>query len=412
MEFRRIENLPPYVFSIINGLKIEARRAGADVVDLGFGNPDIPSPQIAVDKLAEAAQNPKNHRYSLSRGLPKLREAIAGYYKNKWDVDLDTELEITNTIGSKEGFSHLMWVLLDRGDAAIVPSPSYPIHIYGPLFAGADLRQVPMKFLADPTQREHFADDFMNSLQTAWDVGWPKPRVLVISFPHNPTGATVDLAFMQRVVDFCREHEMIVVHDFAYADVGFDGYQPPSILQAEGAKECAVELYSMTKSFSMAGWRSAFLVGNAEVVQALVKLKSYLDYGMFQPVQIAATVTLNEARRLPQGDLRHLRVALRHADRGARPHRMGHPQAGWLDVRLGADPRAVRGDGFRRVLLTDRPRRRRRAVAGCRLRARGRGIRPLRADREREAHPAGHPQPQARPAQTRLSVTSGVRPQT
>ncbi len=299
MEFRRIENLPPYVFSIINGLKIEARRAGADVVDLGFGNPDIPSPQIAVDKLAEAAQNPKNHRYSLSRGLPKLREAIAGYYKNKWDVDLDPELEITNTIGSKEGFSHLMWVLLDRGDAAIVPSPSYPIHIYGPLFAGADLRQVPMKFLADPDQRQHFADDFMSSLQTAWDVGWPKPRVLVISFPHNPTGATVDLAFMQRVVDFCREHEMIVVHDFAYADVGFDGHQPPSILQAEGAMECAVELYSMTKSFSMAGWRSAFLLGNAEVVQALVKLKSYLDYGMFQPVQIAATVTINEAADYP-----------------------------------------------------------------------------------------------------------------
>jgi alanine-synthesizing transaminase len=297
MEFRRIENLPPYVFSIINGLKIEARRAGADVVDLGFGNPDIPSPQIAVDKLAEAAQNPRNHRYSLSRGLPKLREAIAGYYKNKWDVDLDTE--ITNTIGSKEGFSHLMWVLLDRGDAAIVPSPSYPIHIYGPLFAGADLRQVPMRFLADPDQREHFADDFMDSLTTAYDIGWPKPRVLVMSFPHNPTGATVDLAFMQRVVDFCREREMIVVHDFAYADVGFDGHQPPSILQAEGAKECAVELYSMTKSFSMAGWRSAFLLGNADVVQALVKLKSYLDYGMFQPVQIASTVTINEAPEYP-----------------------------------------------------------------------------------------------------------------
>ena len=354
MEFRRIENLPPYVFSIINGLKIEARRAGADVVDLGFGNPDIPSPQIAVDKLAEAARNPKNHRYSLSRGLPKLREAIAGYYKAKWDVDLDTELEITNTIGSKEGFSHLMWVLLDRGDAAIVPSPSYPIHIYGPLFAGADLRQVPMRFLAHPDQREHFADDFMDSLQTAYDVGWPKPRVLVISFPHNPTGATVDLAFMQRVVDFCREHEMIVVHDFAYADVGFDGHQPPSILQAEGAKECAVELYSMTKSFSMAGWRCAFLLGNAEVVQALVKLKSYLDYGMFQPVQIAATVTTQRGGRLPERDLRDLRVALRRPDRGSRSHRLGHPQAGRFDVRVGADPRAVRRDGLGRVLLVDR----------------------------------------------------------
>jgi alanine-synthesizing transaminase len=192
-----------------------------------------------------------------------------------------------------------MWVLLDRGDAAIVPSPSYPIHMYGPLFAGADLRQVPMKFLANPSQRENFADDFMDSLNTAWDVGWPKPRVLVISFPHNPTGATVDLAFMQRVVDFCREKEMIVVHDHAYADVGFDGHEPPSILQADGAKECAVELYSMTKSFSMSGWRCAFLLGNADVVQALVKIKSYLDYGMFQPVQIAATVTINEAADFP-----------------------------------------------------------------------------------------------------------------
>src|SRR6187549_3777802 len=299
MQFRRIENLPPYVFTIINNLKIEARRAGRDVVDLGFGNPDIPSPDIAVRKLAEAAAKPVNHRYSLSRGLPKLREAIAGYYERTWGVTVDPETEITNTIGSKEGFSHLMWVLLDRGDAAIVPSPSYPIHIYGPLFAGADLRQVPMRHLADPRVQD-FATDFFDNLEAAWDIGWPKPRVLVMSFPHNPTGAVVDLPFMQRVVDFCREREMIVVHDFAYADLGYDGYDPVSILQADGAKECAVELYSLTKSFSMAGWRCAFLVGNAEVVQALVKLKSYLDYGMFQPVQIAATVTMNEAPDFPK----------------------------------------------------------------------------------------------------------------
>jgi alanine-synthesizing transaminase len=300
MEFRRISNLPPYVFTIINNLKIEARRAGADVIDLGFGNPDIRSPQIAVDKLAEAANLPRNHRYSMSRGLPKLREAIAAYYERTWGVTLDPELEITNTIGSKEGFSHLMWVLLDRGDAAIVPSPSYPIHIYGPLFAGADLRQVPMRRLSDPISQTDYAGDFFDNLNTAYDVGWPKPRVLVISFPHNPTGSCVDLEFMQNVVDWCRERNIIVVHDFAYADVGFDGYHPPSILQAEGAKECAVELYSMTKSFSMAGWRSAFLLGNAEVVQALVKLKSYLDYGTFQPIQIATTVTLNEAADYPK----------------------------------------------------------------------------------------------------------------
>jgi alanine-synthesizing transaminase len=290
MEFRRITNLPPYVFTIINNLKIEARRAGADVVDLGFGNPDIPSPTIAVEKLAEAAHISRNHRYSLSKGIPKLREAAAALYKRKWNVDLDPETEIINCIGSKEGFSHLMWVLLQSGDAAIVPSPSYPIHIYGPLFAGADLRQIPMRTDVD----------FMQGLHDAWNIGWPKPRVLVISFPHNPTGACVDLPFMQRVVDFCRERDMIVVHDFAYADVGFDGYQPPSIMQAEGAKECAVELYSMTKSFSMAGWRVAFMVGNKEVVAALGKLKSYLDYGTFQPIQIAATVTMNEASDYPK----------------------------------------------------------------------------------------------------------------
>lgn len=289
MEFRRITNLPPYVFTIINGLKIEARRAGVDVVDLGFGNPDIPSPEIAVEKLAEAAHNSRNHRYSLSKGIPKLREAVAALYERKWGVHLDPETEIINCIGSKEGFSHLMWVLLQPGDAAIVPTPSYPIHIYGPLFAGADLRQVPMSTDVD----------FFEALENAWNVGWPKPRVIIVSFPHNPTGACVDLAFMQRLVDFARERGVIVVHDFAYADVGFGGYQPPSILQAEGAKECAVEFYSLTKSFSMAGWRVAFMAGNPEVVAALAKLKSYLDYGTFQPIQIAATVTMNEASDYP-----------------------------------------------------------------------------------------------------------------
>ena len=299
MEFRRITNLPPYVFTIINNLKIQARQDGADVVDLGFGNPDIPSPQIAVDKLIEAAQNSKNHRYSLSRGLPKLREAVADMYMRNWGVKLNPETQITNTIGSKEGFSHLMWVLLDRGDAAIVPSPSYPIHIYGPIFAGADVRQVPMQS-QQVIDDQQYSDEFFENLTEAYKNGWPRPRVLVVSFPHNPTGATVDLPFMQRVVDFCRERDMIVVHDFAYADVGFDGYKPPSILQAEGAMECAVELYSMTKSFSMAGWRVAFMAGNEQVVGALTKLKSYLDYGTFQPVQIAATVTLNEAQDFPQ----------------------------------------------------------------------------------------------------------------
>ncbi|MCU1346062.1 MAG: aspartate/tyrosine/aromatic aminotransferase [Acidimicrobiia bacterium] len=289
MEFRRITNLPPYVFTIINELKVAARRSGVDVVDLGFGNPDLPSPAIAVEKLAEAAHNSRNHRYSVSKGLPKLREAVAALYARKWGVTLDPDTEVINCIGSKEGFSHLMWVLLQPGDAAIVPTPSYPIHIYGPLFAGADLRQVPMSTDVD----------FFEALENAWNVGWPKTRVIIVSFPHNPTGACVDLAFMQRLVDFALERDVIIVHDFAYADVGFDGYHPPSILQAEGAKECAVEFYSMTKSFSMAGWRIAFMVGNAQVVAALAKLKSYLDYGTFQPIQIAATVAMNEAPEYP-----------------------------------------------------------------------------------------------------------------
>jgi alanine-synthesizing transaminase len=290
MEFRRITSLPPYVFTIIDSLKVEARRAGRDVVDLGFGNPDLPSPEVAVEKLTEAVHNSRNHRYSASRGIPKLRQAITDLYDRRFGVELDPDTEAINTIGAKEGFSHLMWTLLGPGDAALVPSPSYPIHIYGPLFAGADIREILLGT----------GEDFFENLKEAWEYSWPKPRVIVMSFPHNPTTTCVDLDFMQKVVDFAREKEVVVVHDNAYAELGFDGYEPPSILQAEGAKEVAVELYSMTKSFSMAGWRCAFLVGNAEVVQALAKLKSYLDYGTFQPIQIAATVTLNEAPEYPK----------------------------------------------------------------------------------------------------------------
>jgi alanine-synthesizing transaminase len=284
VEFRRITNLPPYVFSIIDGLKVAARRAGEDVIDLGFGNPDLPSPPTAVDKLCEAVRNPRNHRYSASRGIPKLREAVADLYGRRFGVELDPETEAITTIGAKEGFSHLMWVLLQPGDAALVPSPSYPIHIWGPLFAGADVREIPVGT----------GEDFFENMQQSWRFSWPRPRVIVFSFPHNPTTTCVDLPFMQRMVDFALENEVLLVHDNAYAELGFDGFRPPSILQASGAKQCAVELYSMTKAFSMAGWRMAYLVGNPEVVQALAKLKSYLDYGAFQPIQIAATVTLNE----------------------------------------------------------------------------------------------------------------------
>ncbi len=290
MEFRRITGLPPYVFTIIDGLKQEARRAGEDVIDLGFGNPDLPSPDIAVEKLAEAARLGKNHRYSQSKGIPKLRQAAADLYLRRFGVVLDPDTEIVSTIGAKEGYSHLCWVLLGPGDSALVPSPSYPIHLWGPLFAGASIREIPM--YGDGNLLERIQHQFMYS--------WPRPRVIVVSFPHNPTTTCVDLDFFQGLVDFAREQEVVVVHDNAYAELGFDGFQPPSILQADGAKECAVELYSMTKAFSMAGWRVAFMAGNSEVVGALAKLKSYLDYGTFQPIQIAATVTLNEATEYPK----------------------------------------------------------------------------------------------------------------
>ncbi|HUR49904.1 MAG TPA: aminotransferase class I/II-fold pyridoxal phosphate-dependent enzyme [Acidimicrobiales bacterium] len=320
MEFRRVNDLPPYVFTIIDGLKVAARRSGADVIDLGFGNPDIPSPDLAVEKLAEAARNPKNHRYSASRGIPKIRQAVADLYQRRFDVTLDPDTQVVTTIGAKEGLAHLMWVLVQPGDAALVPTPSYPIHIYAALFAGADVRQVPLgpapygpldaplgtepsgspQLAAGGSGTPHVAEDFFDRLVGAFESAWPKPRVIVLSFPHNPTTTCVDLAWMERMVEFAASNGVVLVHDFAYAETSFDGYVPPSILQVPGAVDHAVELYTLTKSFSMAGWRVGFCVGNPEIVGALAKIKSYLDYGTFQPIQIAATVTMNEASEYPK----------------------------------------------------------------------------------------------------------------
>jgi len=285
-QFRRVDALPPYAFAEVERLKLELRRAGEDVIDLGFGNPDVPPPEIAVEKLREAALIPRNHRYSSSRGLPNLRAAICELYRDRYGVELDPETEATMALGSKEGLVHLLWVLLGPGDAALVPSPSYPIHLFAPGFAGATVHRVP-------------ALDYVAGVQEAWEAAEPRPRVLLASFPHNPTTTCVELAEMQRLVDFAREHELVLVHDFAYADLAFDGYRPPSIFEAEGAREVAVELYSLTKGFSLAGWRIAFVLGRADVVGALARLKSYLDYGSFQPLQIAATVALREARDQP-----------------------------------------------------------------------------------------------------------------
>ena len=284
MKFRRIDNLPPYVFAEVNERKSEARRAGIDVIDLGFGNPDIPSPPGVVAKLVEAATQGKNHRYSASRGIPNLRKAVADKYQRSYGVDLDPETEVINTIGAKEGLSHLMWALVQPGDVALVPEPSYPIHIYAPVLAGAEVRKVHLSTDAD----------FFEGLTAAFRTSWPKPRVILTSFPHNPTTVTVDIDFFNRLVDFAHRNDVMLVHDFAYADISFDGCRPPSLLAADGAKEVAVELYTLSKSHSMAGWRVGFVVGNAEMVAALQQLKSYLDYGTFQPIQIASIIALND----------------------------------------------------------------------------------------------------------------------
>jgi alanine-synthesizing transaminase len=277
MKFRRIDTLPPYVFATVDQLKRELRREGRDVIDLGFGNPDIPSPEVAVEKLREAAGIARNHRYSASRGIDQLRRAICQHYERRYGVVLDPETQAVSTIGAKEGLAHLLWVLAEPGDVVAVPTPSYPIHLVAPRLAGAAVSALPLD-----EGVEAFADA----------VARTKPRVVIVSFPHNPTTTVVTLAELQRLVDLAREHDFVLVHDFAYADIAFDGHEPPSVLQCEGADECAVELYSLTKSFSMAGWRVGFVLGRADVVGALAKLKSYLDYGTFQPIQIASIVAL------------------------------------------------------------------------------------------------------------------------
>ena len=281
--FGRIKRLPPYVFAIVNSMKIEARRRGEDIIDLGMGNPDQGTPQHIVDKLIEAAQNPKNHRYSASKGITKLRTAICDWYKRRYDVDLDPESETVVTIGSKEGLSHLALATVEPGDVVLTTTPAYPIHPYAVIIAGGEVRSIPLRK----------DSDFFSDMQEAYKNTWPRPKMLIINFPNNPTTTVVDLAFFQKIADFARENNIIVVHDLAYADLNFDGYRAPSFLQAKGAKDVGVEFFSLTKSYNMAGWRVGFCCGNKEVVGALIKIKSYLDYGMFQPIQIASIIALN-----------------------------------------------------------------------------------------------------------------------
>jgi len=283
--------LPPYVFAQVNALKMEKRRAGEDIIDLGMGNPDLPTPKHIIDKLIEAVRKSHNHRYSASRGITKLREGIANWYKRRYDVDLDPEIETVVTIGAKEGLSHLVLVLVSPGDVVFAPNPTYPIHPYSAIIAGGDVRSIPI----GPDR------NFLEDLETATKQTWPRPRLLIISFPHNPTTAVVDLDFFRKIVDFAKENNMMVIHDLAYADLVFDGYRAPSFLQVPGAKEVGVEFFSMSKSYSMAGWRVGFCVGNPEMISALTRIKSYLDYGVFQPIQIAATVALQADQSCVEG---------------------------------------------------------------------------------------------------------------
>jgi alanine-synthesizing transaminase len=281
--FARLDRLPPYVFATVNQIKMEARHAGKDIVDLGMGNPDLGTPQHIVDKLTEAAQKPHNHRYSASMGITKLRMAISDWYKRRYDVDIDYDTEAIVTIGAKEGISHLILVTIRPGDVVFTPNPTYPIHPYSAIISGGDVRGIPV----GP------GNDFFDNLMQATRQTWPRPKVLIISYPHNPTTEVVDIDFFEKIVAYAKEHDILIVHDFAYADLAFDGYEPPSFLQVKGAKDVGVEFFSVSKSYSMPGWRVGFCVGNKEIVGALRRIKSYLDYGIFQPIQIASIIALN-----------------------------------------------------------------------------------------------------------------------
>jgi alanine-synthesizing transaminase len=283
-EFYRIKRLPPYVFNIVNEQKYKARVRGEDIVDFGMGNPDMATPKHIVDKLVSAAKDPRNHRYSVSRGIYKLRLAMADWYRRNYDVDIDPDTEVVSTIGAKEGISHLILAVTAPGDVVMVPDPCYPIHFYSSVISNADVRSVPM---------EENEDEFLERIERAVKGLWPRPKLLILNYPNNPTTRVVNLSFFEKVVELAREYELYVVHDLAYADLVFDGYKAPSLLQVPGAKDIGVEIFTLSKSYNMPGWRVGFVAGNPRLVGALARIKSYMDYGMFQPIQIASIIALN-----------------------------------------------------------------------------------------------------------------------
>ncbi|MEY3047080.1 MAG: alanine transaminase [Burkholderiaceae bacterium] len=344
--FSRIQRLPPYVFNITGELKMAARRRGEDIIDMSMGNPDGPTPGHIVEKLVEVARKDHTHGYSVSKGIPRLRKAITGWYKNRYGVDLDPDKEAIVTIGSKEGLAHLMLATLDRGDTVLVPNPSYPIHIYGAIIAGADIRSVRMTGEVD----------FFEELERAIRESLPRPKMMILGFPSNPTAQCVDLHFFERVVALAKEHDILVVHDLAYADIGFDGYKAPSIMQVPGARDVAVEFFTLSKSYNMAGWRIGFMVGNSELVNALARIKSYHDYGTFTPIQVASVIALEG----PQDCVEEVRLKYqRRRDVLAK----GLIEAGWpIDIpkasmyiwaRIPADYQAMGSLEFAKKLLIE-----------------------------------------------------------
>src|SRR5882672_10576543 len=387
-EFARIKRLPPYVFNITNELKMAARRSGEDIIDMSMGNPDGPTPKHIVAKLVEAAQRADTHGYSVSKGIPRLRRAICSWYQRRYGVDFDPDSEAIVTIGSKEGLAHLMLACLDRGDTVLVPNPSYPIHIYGAIIAGADIRSVRMTANVD----------FFEELERAIRELIPKPKMLIVGFPSNPTAMCVELEFFERVIALARAHDIFVVHDLAYADITFDGWKAPSIMQVKGARDVAVEFFTMSKSYNMAGWRIGFMVGNKDLVNALARIKSYHDYGTFTPIQVESAVdvvALDARQRVDQilPRLRHFHPDPGCVDRrarraagvrrgappqvpeaprrhGARPARggLGGRQPQGLDVHLGEDPRALREARVARLRQEGADRREGRGLARRRFR--------------------------------------------
>ncbi len=379
--FRRLASLPPYVFNTTGEMKAEARRRGEDIIDFGMGNPDGATPPHIVAKLIEAAARDSTHRYSLSKGIPRLRKAICDWYQRRYGVELDPNSEAIVTIGSKEGIAHLCLATLDDQDAILVPNPSYPIHIYGPTIAGAQVISVEMN---DPA-------GFLDRLQHDLPTMHPRPKMLLLNFPANPTAQTVDRAFFERVVAFCRAEQIYLLHDFAYADLVFDGYRAPSVMEIPGAKDIAVEFFTLSKSYNMPGWRVGFMVGNRDLVGALTRIKSYFDYGTFTPIQVASIQALEGPQECVAQICDTYRKRRDALVRGLNQHRLASGKPEGHDVRLGSHSRAIPRSRLTRVRKEAATRCQDRRQPRHRLRPAWRRPRPLLADRKRRAHPPGHP---------------------